>query len=65
EDRVAYLKNLVERGGYNRYSYEGVASHEEIQALVARELAAYEAKQKPEAEPETGETEEPENAPVD
>jgi predicted Zn-dependent protease len=46
EDRVAYLKNLVERGGYNRYAYEGVASHEEIQAIVARELAAYEAEQK-------------------
>ncbi len=44
-DRVSYLKALVERGGYNRYAYEGVASHEEIQAIVARELAAYEAKQ--------------------
>jgi beta-barrel assembly-enhancing protease len=48
EDRVAYLKNLVERGGYNRYAYEGIASHEEIQAIVARELAAYEAEQKAE-----------------
>ena len=43
-DRVDYLKTLVERGGYNRYTYEGVASHEEIQDIVARELAAYEAK---------------------
>ncbi|MEM9946903.1 MAG: M48 family metalloprotease [Cyanobacteria bacterium P01_D01_bin.36] len=42
-DRVEYLKTLVERGGYNRYAYEGVATHEEIQAIVARELAAYEA----------------------
>ncbi len=48
EDRVAYLQNLVERGGYNRYAYEGVAAHEEVQMIVARELAAYEAKQKAE-----------------
>lgn len=46
EDRVAYLQNLVERGGYNRYAYEGVASHEKIQATVARQLAAYEAREK-------------------
>ncbi|MGB3294664.1 MAG: M48 family metalloprotease [Phormidesmis sp.] len=46
EDRVTYLKTLVERGGYDRYTYEGVASHEEIQAIVARELAAYEAQQR-------------------
>ena len=44
-DRVTYLKALVERGGYDRYAYEGVASHEEIQAIVARELAAYQAQQ--------------------
>ncbi len=44
-DRVTYLKTLVERGGYERYSYEGVASHEEIQAIVARELATYRAQQ--------------------
>ena len=44
EDRVAYLQNLVERGGYNRYAYEGVASHEEIQTIVARQLEAYEAR---------------------
>ncbi|EDX84788.1 peptidase, M48 family [Synechococcus sp. PCC 7335] len=43
EDRVTYLKALVERGGYDRYAYEGVASHEEIQVIVARELAAYRA----------------------
>lgn len=45
EDRVAYLKALIERGGYDRYAYEGIASHEEIQAIVARELAAYQAQQ--------------------
>ncbi|WP_121971318.1 M48 family metallopeptidase [Leptolyngbya sp. BC1307] len=60
EDRVTYLKNLVERGGYNRYSYEGIASHEEIQAIVARELAAYEARQRADdsdSEPENAEPE--------
>ena len=60
EDRVTYLKNLVERGGYNRYSYEGVASHEEIQAIVTRELAAYEARQRADdsdSEPEAAEPE--------
>ena len=46
EDRVEYLKSLVERGGYNRYAYEGIIEHEEIQAIVARELEAYEASQR-------------------
>ncbi|MEL6815339.1 MAG: M48 family metalloprotease [Cyanobacteria bacterium J06598_3] len=50
EDRVTYLKNLIERGGYNRYAYEGIATHEEIQTIVARELAAYEAQQEEENE---------------
>ena len=45
EDRVSYLKTLVERGGYNRYAYEGIISHEEIQAIVDRELAADQAEQ--------------------
>lgn len=72
EDRVAYLQTLVERGGYDRYAYEGVLSHEEIQTIVARELAAYEAMQQGEVEiennielePEPGEDEtaEPEMA---
>ncbi len=48
EDRVEYLKTLVDRGGYNRYTYEGVATHEEIQAIVARELATYDAQQEEE-----------------
>ncbi len=62
EDRVTYLKNLVERGGYNRYSYEGIASHEEIQAIVARELAAYEARQRADDSDSEPENAEPENA---
>ena len=45
EDRVGYLQTIVERGGYDRYSYEGVDSHEELQTVVAREIAANEAEQ--------------------
>ncbi|MEL6939370.1 MAG: M48 family metalloprotease [Cyanobacteria bacterium J06598_1] len=44
-ERVEYLQALVERGGYDRYAYEGIIRHEEIQVIVARELAAYEAEQ--------------------
>ena len=64
EDRVAYLKNLVERGGYNRYAYEGVLPHEEIQALVARELEAYEQSQR-EPDEASEETREREKTPVE
>ena len=57
EDRIIYLKTLVERGGYDRYTYEGVVSHEEIQAIVARELAAYEAEQSDETDSEAKDSE--------
>jgi Zn-dependent protease with chaperone function len=30
KERVSYLENLISRGGYNRYAYEGVAKHEEM-----------------------------------
>ncbi|WP_414566590.1 MULTISPECIES: M48 family metalloprotease [unclassified Anabaena] len=33
-ERVSYLENLISRGGYNRYSYEGVERHLEVQAQV-------------------------------
>jgi hypothetical protein len=45
QERVDYLQAVVERGGYNRYSYEGIAPHEYIQALTAAELEAHEAEQ--------------------
>ncbi|MGD1940741.1 MAG: M48 family metalloprotease [Leptolyngbyaceae cyanobacterium] len=35
-ERVDYLKQIVEVGGFNRYAYEGVASHLAIQERVAR-----------------------------
>ncbi|MEO1591278.1 MAG: M48 family metallopeptidase [Cyanobacteria bacterium J06632_22] len=46
QERVDYLQVLVERGGYNRYAYEGVASHEAIQALTLAELETYKAQEK-------------------
>lgn len=35
-ERVDYLKQIVEVGGFNRYAYEGVESHLAIQQRVAR-----------------------------
>lgn len=64
EDRIVYLKNLVERGGYDRYEYEGVIPHEEIQVIVARELEAYEQSQR-EPEEENGEGRSRERTPVE
>jgi predicted Zn-dependent protease len=34
DERVAYLQQIVETGGYNRYAYEGVASHLAIQTQI-------------------------------
>jgi Zn-dependent protease with chaperone function len=45
QERVDYLQAIVERGGYNRYAYEGIAPHEYIQSLTAAALEAYEAEQ--------------------
>ena len=46
KERVDYLKILVERGGYTRYAYEGVASHEMIQELALAEIEARKAEDK-------------------
>ena len=35
-ERVDYLKQIVESGGYNRYAYEGVETHLEMQQHVSR-----------------------------
>jgi Zn-dependent protease with chaperone function len=44
QERVDYLQQIVESGGYNRYAYEGVATHVAIQnrlaGLMARERHA-------------------------
>jgi len=37
-ERVSYLENLITRGNYNRYTYEGVERHTAIQAKVKQLL---------------------------
>ncbi len=39
--RISYLEELIQQNGYNRYSYEGVARHLEIQKRVAELLKEY------------------------
>ncbi|MFP4413203.1 M48 family metalloprotease, partial [Coleofasciculus sp.] len=45
EERISNIETLIERNGYNRYTYEGVARHLEIQERVAQLLKDYEAQQ--------------------
>ncbi|MGF1600691.1 MAG: M48 family metalloprotease [Thermosynechococcaceae cyanobacterium] len=40
KDRVSYLEELIETNGYNRYTYEGVATHLKIQERVQAILDA-------------------------
>jgi predicted Zn-dependent protease len=42
DDRVDYLQQIVEVGGFNRYAYEGVAAHVAMQQRVARLMATEE-----------------------
>ncbi|MEL6402163.1 MAG: M48 family metalloprotease [Cyanobacteria bacterium J06607_6] len=49
-ERVDYLKQIVEVGGFNRYAYEGVASHLAIQERVARLTPAAAEEPEPEAD---------------
>ncbi|WP_299415619.1 M48 family metalloprotease [Acaryochloris sp. IP29b_bin.148] len=37
-ERVRYLEQLIIENGYNRYAYEGIEEHQQIQALVKAEL---------------------------
>ncbi|NEQ71397.1 MAG: M48 family metalloprotease, partial [Symploca sp. SIO2D2] len=39
-ERVQYLEHLIQSNGYNRYAYEGVKEHREIQQLVQGEQLA-------------------------
>jgi predicted Zn-dependent protease len=41
KERTRNLESLLERNGYNRYAYEGVARHLEIQKRVAQLLKEY------------------------
>jgi predicted Zn-dependent protease len=52
-ERVSYLENLISSTGYNRYAYEGVARHKDIQARVKqllKEKKENEEKKKPNQE---------------
>jgi predicted Zn-dependent protease len=40
ESRLAYLEALIDQNGYNRFGYEGVARHQEIQQRIQETLAA-------------------------
>ncbi|MBD2102138.1 M48 family metallopeptidase [Leptolyngbya sp. FACHB-261] len=39
DERIGNLESLIERNGYNRYAFEGVTRHEQIQARVNQVLA--------------------------
>jgi predicted Zn-dependent protease len=52
-ERVNYLENLISSTGYNRYAYEGVARHKDIQARakqLLKEKKENEEKKKPNEE---------------
>ncbi len=51
-DRVEYLENLIERNGYNRYTYEGVARHAQIKARLKKLLEEQKEKEEKEREEE-------------
>jgi beta-barrel assembly-enhancing protease len=64
EERISNIETLIERNGYNRYTYEGVARHLEIQERVAQLLKDYEAQQECE-ENDDEECEQKEETPED
>lgn len=44
DERITYLDQLIDRSGYNRYAYEGVARHNAIKAKTRKLLAEKEEK---------------------
>ncbi len=38
KERIDYIETLIERGGYNRFAYEGVERHQEMRQRVAELL---------------------------
>ncbi|WP_424102139.1 M48 family metalloprotease [Moorena producens] len=50
KERINNLEVIINKNGYNRYTYEGVEKHLEIQKRVAQLLKEYEEKQKEEEE---------------
>ncbi|BCL37071.1 M48 family metallopeptidase [Nostoc sp. MS1] len=49
-ERVTYLENLITRSNYNRYAYEGIQRHVEIQARVNKLLKEKKEREKKETE---------------
>lgn len=44
-ERIDYLEALIEQNGYNRYAYEGIERHAQIQARVEKLLSEHKANQ--------------------
>ncbi|MBH8552750.1 M48 family metalloprotease [Nostocaceae cyanobacterium CENA357] len=49
-ERVSYIEDLITRGGYNRYAYEGVGRHAEVKARVKQLLKEKKERKKKERE---------------
>ena len=45
-ERVRYLEQLISQSGYNRYAYEGVVHHQEIQAKAKQAIKDFQDKKK-------------------
>jgi len=53
-ERVRYLERLIIENGYNRYAYEGIETHQQIQELVRSQLKTdNETKKKEDSESQT------------
>lgn len=50
DERIRYLEELIQRNGYNRYAYEGVARHAEVKARVKELVKEYKQRKKEEEE---------------
>jgi len=46
DERISNLETLINRNGYNRYAYEGVARHTKMKERVKKLLAEYKERQK-------------------
>jgi predicted Zn-dependent protease len=45
-ERTRNIETLIQRNGYNRYTYEGVSRHVEIQKRIAQLLKEYKEREK-------------------
>jgi predicted Zn-dependent protease len=50
-DRVSYLKQLIDQGGFNRYTYEGAETHLKMRHKMTQLLNAYKLEQGDDADP--------------